>query len=69
MVKVKRIKAPRHSRLREAMSSMDREHPRRRTLMVRDGKRNKVKLDEFAAAVETAKTLSETEHFQTVYEK
>ena len=35
--------------------------------MVRDGKRNKVKLDEFAAAVETAKTLAETEHFQTVY--
>jgi hypothetical protein len=44
MVKVKRIKAPRHSRLREAMSAMDREHPRRRTLMVRDGKRDKVKL-------------------------
>jgi hypothetical protein len=25
--------------------------------------------DEFAAAVETAKTLAETNHFQTVYEK
>jgi hypothetical protein len=32
-----------------------------------DGKRDKVKLDEFAAAVETAKTLAETKHFQTVY--
>jgi hypothetical protein len=30
-------------------SAMDREHPRGRTLMVRDGKRNKVKPDEFAA--------------------
>ena len=27
------------------------------TAMVRDGKRDKVKLDEFAAAVETGKTL------------
>jgi hypothetical protein len=27
--------------------------------MVRDGKRDKVKLDEFAAAVETAKNLAE----------
>jgi hypothetical protein len=50
-------------------SAMDREHPRGRTLMVSDGKRDKVKLDEFAAAVETAKNLSETEHFPTVYEK
>jgi hypothetical protein len=32
-------------------------------------KRDKVKLDEFAAAVETAKNLAETKHFQTVYEK
>jgi hypothetical protein len=32
--------------------------------MVRDGKRDKVKLDEFAAAVETAKNLAETKHFQ-----
>ena len=32
-----------------------------------DGKRDKVKLDEFAAAVETAKALAETKHFQTVY--
>jgi hypothetical protein len=45
-------------------SAMDREHPRGRTLMVRDGKRDKVKLDEFAAAVETAKALAETKHFQ-----
>ena len=35
--------------------------------IVRDGKRDKVKLDEFAAAVETAKNLAETKHFQTVY--
>jgi len=35
--------------------------------MVRDGKRDKVKLDEFAAVVETAKNLAETKHFQTVY--
>jgi hypothetical protein len=49
--------------------AMDREHPRGRTLMVRDGKRDKVKLDEFAAAVETAKNLAETKHFQAVYEK
>ncbi len=35
--------------------------------MVRDGKRDKAKLDEFAAAVETAKNLAETKHFQTVY--
>ena len=26
-----------------------------------------VKLDEFAAAVETAKSLAETKHFRTVY--
>ena len=39
-----------------------------RTLMVRDGKRDKVmKLDEFTAAIETAKTLAETTPFQTVY--
>jgi hypothetical protein len=53
MVKVKRIKAPRHSRLREAMSAMDREHPRRRTLMVRDGKRDKVKLGKARLRSET----------------
>ena len=35
--------------------------------MVRDGKKDKVKLGEFAAAVETAKNLAETKHFQTVY--
>jgi hypothetical protein len=35
--------------------------------MVRDGKRDKVKFDEFAAAVEIAKTLAETKHFQTIY--
>ena len=34
---------------------------------MRDGKRDKVKLDEFAAAVETAKNLAETNHFETVY--
>jgi hypothetical protein len=28
---------------------------------------DKVKLDEFAAAVEAAKNLAETKHFQTVY--
>ena len=34
--------------------------------MVRDGKRDKVmKLDEFTAAIETAKTLAETKPFQT----
>jgi hypothetical protein len=48
-------------------SAMDREHPRGRTLMVRDGKRDKAKLDEFAAAVETPKTLAETKPFQSVY--
>jgi hypothetical protein len=35
--------------------------------MVRDGNRDKAKLDEFATAVETAKNLAETKHFQTVY--
>ena len=35
--------------------------------MVRDGKRDKVKLDEFTAAIENAKTLAETKPFQTVY--
>lgn len=35
--------------------------------MVRDAKPDKVKLDELAAAVETAKNLAETKHFQTVY--
>ena len=50
-----------------APSAMDRKHPRGRTLMVRDGKQDKVKLGEFAAAVETAKNLAETKHFQTVY--
>ena len=34
---------------------------------MRDGKRDTVKLDEFAAAIETAKTLAETKQFQTVY--
>jgi hypothetical protein len=34
---------------------------------VRDGKRDKVKLDEFAAAVETAKNLAETNHFDAIY--
>jgi hypothetical protein len=33
--------------------------------MVRDGKREKVKLDEFTAAIENAKTLAETKPFQT----
>ena len=36
-----------------------------RTLMVRDGKPDKVKLDELTAAIETAKTLAETKPFQT----
>ena len=56
MVEVKRIKAPSdipadgsYVLVLYGPSAMDREHPRRRTLMVRDGKRNKVKLDEFAA--------------------
>ena len=35
--------------------------------MVRDGKRDRVKHDEFTAAIETAKALAETKHFQTVY--
>jgi len=54
-------------RLAPGVLDADREHPRGRTHMVRDGKRDKVKLDEFAAAIETAKTLAETKHFQTVY--
>jgi len=33
-----------------------------------NGKRDKVKLDEFAAAVETAKTLAETEHAYVIDE-
>jgi hypothetical protein len=76
MVEVKRIKAPSdipaegsYVWCRTDRPRWTGEHPRGRTLMVRDGKRDKVKLDEFAAAVETAKNLSETEHFQTVYEK
>lgn len=74
MVEVKRIKAPSdipaegsYVLVLYGPSAMDREHPRGRTLVVRDGKRDKVKLDEFAAAIETAKTLAETKHFQTVY--
>jgi len=74
MVEVKRIKAPSDIPAEGSYvlvlfgpSAMDREHPRGRTLTVRDGKRDKVKLDEFAAAVETAKNLAETKHFQTVY--
>src|ERR1700682_6156646 len=66
MVEVKRIKAPSdipadgsYVLVLYGPSAMDREHPRGRTLMVRDGKRDKVKLDE--------KTLAETKHFQTVY--
>jgi hypothetical protein len=74
MVEVKRIKAPSdipsegsYVLVLYGPSAMDREHPRGRTLMVRDGERDKVKLDEFAAAVETAKSLAETKHFRTVY--
>lgn len=74
MVDVKRIKAPSdipaegsYVLVLYGPSAMDREHPRGRTLMVRDGKRDKVKLDEFTAVIETAKTLAETKHFQTVY--
>ena len=74
MVEMKRIEAPSDIPAEGSYvlvlfgpSAMDREHPRGRTLMVRDGKRDKAKLDEFAAAVETAKSLAETEHFQTVY--
>ena len=75
MVEVKRIKAPSDIPAKGSYvlvlfgpSAMDREHPRGRTLMVRDGKRDKVKLDEFAAAVETAKTLAETEHAYVIDE-
>jgi hypothetical protein len=57
MVEVKRIKAPSdipgegsYVLVLYGPSAMDREHPRGRTLMVRDGKRDKVKLGEFAAA-------------------
>ena len=74
MVEVKRIKAPSdiptegsYVLVLYGPSAMDREHPRGRTLMVRGGTRDKVKLDEFAAAVETAKNLAETKHFQAVY--
>ena len=56
MVEVKRIKAPSdlpaegsYVLVLYGPSAMDREHPRGRTLMVRDGKRDKVKLDEFAS--------------------
>jgi hypothetical protein len=73
MVEVKRIKAPSdipaegsYVLVLYGPSAMDREHPRGRTLMVRDGKRDTVKLDEFAA-IETAKNLAETKQFQTVY--
>ena len=52
MVEVKRIKAPSdipaegsYVLVLYGSSAMDREHPRGRTLMVRDGKRDKVKLD------------------------
>ena len=74
MAEVKRIKAPSdipaegsYVLVLYGPSAMDREHPRGRTLMVRDGKRDKVKLDEFATVVEAAKNLAETKHFQTVY--
>src|SRR5258708_39391982 len=63
MVEVKRIKTPgdipaegSYVLVLYGPSAMDREHPRGRTLMVRAGKRDKVKLDDFAAAVEIAKT-------------
>ena len=63
MVEVKRIKAPSDIPAEGSYvlalygpSAMDREHPRDRTLMVRDGKRNKVKLDEFAARAGGART-------------
>jgi len=62
MVELKRIKAPSdipaegsYVLVLYGPSAMDREHPRGRTLMVRDGKRDKMKLDEFTAAIETAK--------------
>ena len=49
MVEVKRIKAPSdipsegsYALVLYGPSAMDREHPRGRTLMVRDGKRDKV---------------------------
>ena len=74
MVEVKRIKAPSdipaegsYVLVLYGPSAMDREHPRGRTLMVREWQAGQG--DEFAAAVETAKTLAETNHFQTVYEK
>ena len=47
---------------------MDREHPRGANSHGANGKRDKVKLDEFAAAVETAKTLAETEHAYVIDE-
>src|ERR1700716_1326149 len=74
MVEVKRIKAPSdipaegsYVLVLYGPSAMDREHPRGRTLMVRDGKRDRMKLDEVAAGVETAKSVAETKHFQTAY--
>ena len=62
MVEVKRIKAPSDLPAKGSYvlvlygpSAMDREHPRGRTLMVREWQAGQG--DEFAAAVETAKTL------------
>jgi hypothetical protein len=64
MVEVKRIKAPSdiptegsYVLVLYGPSAMDREHPRGRTLMVRDGKRDKVKLNEFAQRSRPRKTL------------
>src|ERR1700716_1162858 len=74
MVEVKRIKAPSdipaegsYVLVLYGPSAMDPEHPRGRTLMVRDGKRDTVKLDEFAAGIETEKNHAKTKQFQTVY--
>src|SRR5260370_8761981 len=74
MVEVKRIKAPSdipaegsYVLVLYGPSAMDREHPRGRTLMVRDGKRDKVKLNEFAAVVEPPTNLSDTKHSRTAY--
>jgi hypothetical protein len=74
MVEVKRTKAPSdipaegsYVLVLYGPSVMDREHPRDAELSwcgMASG--DKAKLDEFAAAVEIAKNLVETKHFQTV---
>lgn len=45
----------------------DRGHPRGRTIVVRDGKRDQAKLKEFKTALEIARSWAEANRYPTVY--